>query len=252
MSIIYEKVSTQLEFLTDFCTNEVAFILGGIIASDESIVRNGVQFWVAPSRYNPQYAKEEEIEKHINYIRKIAATNNLDVLTAELIRNNNLDTGKFSRLKGFGVYVRSKTHTTLTELISAVDSIWPSLSTEVKACFIVGALDGRCSIDHDKARNVIRYIVIDIPSTESGSFLVKTFESFGLELNYNVARDRLEGGRPRQNQLRIRNHEDFFRRVGLINPKKFDVAFDAIKSSHYKAKCKNLDTILSGLKRIEW
>ena len=55
----------------------------------------------------------------------------------------------------------------------------------------------------------------------------------GFNCNYNIARDRLEGGEPRKPQLRIRNYDDFVMKVRLISPKRFSVIHEPYTCSRF-------------------
>ena len=44
---------------------------------------------------------------------------------------------------------------------------------------------------------------------------------FGIDINYNTARERLEGGNPRKPQLRVKDVEWYMANMGYISPAKF-------------------------------
>jgi hypothetical protein len=81
-------------------------------------------------------------------------------------------------------------------------------------------MDGRGTPDVSEAKGIIRYLSLDCPSDDIGRFLEEIFVNYGLIVNYNTARDRLEGGNPRKPQLRIKNVEFYMENIGYISPAK--------------------------------
>lgn len=62
--------------------------------------------------------------------------------------------------------------------------------------------DGRGSIDKNKNTGKIRYIVLDCVNKTVGRFLCEVLDNYDFSYNYNEARERLEGGASRKDQLR--------------------------------------------------
>ena len=94
--------------------------------------------------------------------------------------------------------------------------------------------------------------LLDCPNDDIGSFLVEIFDSFGLKCNYNTARDRLEGGNPRKNQLRIKseNVEYYMKNIGYISPAKYQNMKSVYKSKYGSANEINGSSLLPGLKYL--
>lgn len=238
-----------IHFGTEYLTKEAAYFLGNIFSSAESIMSNGVRYWIAPVRYNYGYATELEIEEHFEYVRQMSAPMGAQTLMAENVRGTFLDSGKF-RLPGFGTFFRSTGLENLNDAIPSLKVALESSSWDIKRAFMAGVFDGRGSIDINKKNHAIRYIVLDCPTNEIGSFLYDFFEDNGFPCNYNTARDRLAGGEPRKPQLRIKNNEEYMKRIGFISPKRFSLISNAYSYTHDNVITVNADEILPGLKSV--
>lgn len=242
-----EGLNIDIEMGTKYLINESAYFLGGIFAANESIERNGKKYWIAPVRYNFGYATTEELEEHFGYVRTSAVKLGNQTLMSATIKSNGLDSGKF-RLPGFGTFFESKNKTPLEEMIPAIKEALLASSTEIKRCFIAGMFDGRGSLDRNKRNNTIRYVVLDCENPVVGDFLSEVIDDYGLEYNYNRARERVEGGNPRKEQLRIPGRESYLEKIGFISPKKFDVCYETYEQNKYDTVRE--DNILTGLKKI--
>ncbi len=250
MTSIYPILNIDLEMGTKYLINESAYFLGGIFAANESVVVKGNKYWIAPVRHNNGYLTNAELEEHFQHVKALAAKISNQTLMASTIRTNGLDSGKFNRLMGFGTFFRSKDGQRLEDMVPEVKSALFASTKEVKKCFIAGMFDGRGSIDKNKNTGSIRYVVLDCENKTVGKFLCEVVDNYGLSYNYNEARERLEGGTPRKDQLRIPGSENYLEKVGFISKKKFEVAAAAYNMATYY-KVKNEDSILSGLKTIE-
>ncbi len=244
----YQELNIDLEMGTKYLINESAYFLGGIFAANENVTRNDRLFWIAPVRHNPGYLTPEELEEHFISIKASAAKLNNETLMSTTIKSNNLDSGKFGRLSGFGTFFESKNKTPLNDMIPDIKTALFASSQEVKRCFIAGMFDGRGSIDINKKNGKIRYIVLDCENSVVGNFLSEVVNDYGFNYNYNQARERLEGGNPRKDQLRIAGSEDYIEKIGFISRKKFEVAFSAYNASEYDVIEEN--QVLLGLKKI--
>lgn len=241
--------SSGIQIGTEYLTKEAAYFLGNIISSAESIVFNDELYWIAPVRYNFGYATNLEIEEHFEYIRLMSASLGAQTLMAENIRGTHLDSGKF-RLPGFGTFFKSTGLVNLDETIPRLKDALELVPWNIKRAFMVGVFDGRGSIDINHQNHQIRYIVLDCPTDEIGNFLYDLFEGNGFSCNYNTARDRLEGGEPRKSQLRIKNDEEYMKRIGFISPKKFSLITDAYAHTYKNVTMINSNDILLGLKSV--
>lgn len=214
--VVYDaKINTGTKYLTE----EVAYFLGGIYAADEKVFSNGKIYWAAPVRYNPTYSTTTETVEHFDFVNIISSRVNGYTVMKDNIKGTSLDSGK-NRLPGFSTFFES---TGLTDLLAEIPNLKTALfsaSNAVQKAFIIGAIDGRGTPDASIEKRVIRYISLDCPNDYIGSFLSEVMMNYGLDINYNTARERLEGGAPRKPQLRIKNVEYYMEHLGYISPTK--------------------------------
>ena len=216
----YQIYDAGINTGTNYLTKEVAYFLGGIFAADEKVVSNGKLYWAAPVRYNPQYSSELETAEHFDYVARISSKVNGYTVMKDNIKGTSLDSGK-NRLPGFSTFFESTGLNDLIETIPNLKATILSSPDEVKKAFILGVMDGRGTPDVNVSKGIIRYLSLDCPNNDIGNFLNDVFADCGLDCNYNTARDRLEGGNPRKAQLRIKNVENYMRKIGYISPAKF-------------------------------
>lgn len=245
----YQPLNIDIEMGTKYLTNESAYFLGGILAANESVQVDDRMYWIAPVRHNNNYLTNEELEVHFENIQILSNKLSSKTLMAQKIRQNKLDSGKFNRSVGFGTFFESKTGKRLEDLIPFIKDALLNSSDEVKRCFIVGMFDGRGSFDINKQTGAIRYIVLDCENPTIGDFLCEILDDYGITYNYNTARDRLGGGAPRKDQLRIPGSEKYLEKFGFISQKKFEVGISCYDISNTYI-VKNEDGILNGLKRL--
>lgn len=203
---------------TQYLTEEAAYFLGGIYAADEHIGKNN-KYWAAPVRYNPQYSSDVETAKHYDFVSFLSAKVNGYTEMRENIKGTPLDSGK-NRLPGFSTFFKETTLSDLNAEIPNLKNALQSSQRPVQRAFILGVFDGRGTPDVSATKGIIRYLSLDCPTNEIGSFLADVLTNFGLSINYNTARDRLEGGNPRKPQLRIKDVEKYMEEVGYISPAK--------------------------------
>ena len=120
----------------------------------------------------------------------------------------------------------------------------------MKKAFILGVIDGRGTPDVNVANGTIRYLSLDCPNNDIGDFLDEVFDDYGLECNYNTARDRLEGGKPRKPQLRVKDVEKYMRMVGYISPAKFKKMADTYDAKYGHHTVVDGSAFLPGLKYL--
>lgn len=235
---------------TKYLTTEVAYFLGGIYAADEKVTSDGKLYWAAPVRYNPQYSSEMQTAEHFDCISTIASKVNGYTVMKDNIKGTSLDSGK-NRLPGFSTFFES---TGLTDLRSEISTLKPVLLTadnDVKKAFILGVIDGRGTPDISIPKAIIRYLSLDCPNNDIGDFLYNVFQDYGLDCNYNTARDRLEGGNPRKPQLRIKNVEHYMGRIGYISPAKFKNMKGVFDAKFDAANVTDGSSFLPGLKYLK-
>lgn len=94
-------------------------------------------------------------------------------------------------------------------MATLTEKVLRTSSAEVVRCFITGVFDGRGAIDFNRSTKSIRFIALDCDNATVVRTLLSVLKNFIT--NYNTARERLEGGIPRDNQLRIKNIISFIR-----------------------------------------
>lgn len=234
---------------TNYLTEEVAYFLGGIYAADEHI--GGVKrYWAAPVRHNPQYSSAVETAEHFDYVSEISSKVRGYTLMKENLVGTSFDSGK-NRLPGFSTIFEE---TTLNDLNSGIPGLKKALldsEKPVKRAFILGVFDGRGAPDVNVAKQVLRYISLDCPTNEIGDFLTSVLEDYGFSVNYNTARDRLEGGRPRKPQLRIKDVNMYMKEIGYISPAKYRHVRDVYRAKYTRVTEIDDSAFFNGLKLLK-
>lgn len=251
MPMDYVPLNIGIDFGSDYLTNEVAYFLGGILAADENKIKNGQAFWIAPFRSNPGYATATQIEAHYNHVQSINGNLHGYIYMRDTIKAAGLDSGKFFRMLGFGAFFASQNCESIEQKIPEIRQALTLASPEVKRCFIVGAFDGRGSIDRNPANNKIRYLVLDCPNNSTGTLLKDLLVSEGFSLNYNFSRDRVEGGNARKPQLRIKNWDKFLKSYGMVSEKKYDVMLSSYRTVYGEGVMEDDSAVLAGLKTVK-
>lgn len=243
----YQVYDAGINTGTNYLTKEVAYFLGGIYAADERVTSRGITYWAAPVRYNPTYSTQSETAEHFDFVTAISARVRGYTVMKDNIKGTALDSGK-NRLPGFSTFFES---TGLTDLLAEIPNLENALllsEQEVKKAFILGVIDGRGTPDASAERQVIRYLSLDCPNSVIGSFLSNVMINYGLDVNYNTARDRLEGGNPRKHQLRIKDVEYYLENIGYISPAKLHKLADVYRAKYGRATITRDDAFLPGLK----
>lgn len=249
MSSVYQKLNLDLDLGTEYLIKENAYFLGGILAADERTYFNNNEYWLAPVRHNPSYITTEELEQHFYFIKKLSSKISNETLMASTIKNNGIEVPKFRRMTGFATFFKSIEPTRIETIAEQVKLSILKSSNEIKRSFIVGLFDGRGALDINSKNNNIRNISLDCNNEYVAGILVEIIEDFGLPTNYNISRDRKEGGRPRDNQLRIPDGYEFMKQIGFISIRKFEAIKRGFNLSHYKIN--DDSNILKGLKSIQ-
>lgn len=234
---------------TKYLTPELAYFLGGIYAANESVIANGKRYWAAPVRYNPQYSTQTQTTEHFDNVCVISSKADGYTVMKDNIKGTPLDSGK-NRLPGFSTFFEATSLIDLVTEIPNLKTVLLSSDNNVKKAFVLGVIDGRGTPDISISKGIIRYLSLDCPNDDIGGFLHEAFKSIGLLCNYNTARDRLEGGAPRKAQLRIKNVEDYMRRIGYISPAKFNNMKAVYMSKYGSAHESSGSAFMSGLKYL--
>ena len=199
--------------------NESAYFLGAILAANESYSTQpgDERAWLATVKHNSGICSTQQMEAHKQALKELA--NETDGTYCDkrylMVRD------WFPRNKdGFAISFMSDACIGIDALCEYARDLLPTLSLDAKKCILLGAFDGRSSIDVNRAQNTIRYITLDCGADKSMQFLVDLIEEFHFEYNCNYARERLEGGEPRKPQLRIaaRSASRFGSLIGFISP----------------------------------
>ncbi|MCI9378616.1 MAG: hypothetical protein HFI06_08875 [Eubacterium sp.] len=249
--LTYQVYDAGINTGTSYLTKEVAYFLGGIYAADEKVISNGKTYWAAPVRYNPTFSAQSETAGHFDFVTAISARVKGYTVMKDNIKGTPLDSGK-NRLPGFSTFFES---TGLEDLLPEIPGLKNALflsEPEVKKAFIIGVIDGRGTPDASVDKQVIRYLSLDCPNNDIGRFLSDVMADYGLDINYNTARDRLEGGNPRKPQLRIKNVEYYLENTGYISPAKLRKLADVYRAKYGRAIMIRDDAFLPGLKYIVW
>ncbi len=246
----YINYNPELLMNSLYLTEKMAFFLGGIFAAEEKVNTPQGSYRVAPVRYNYNAATKLEIAQHYEIVKEIAEEVNGQTVMADNIRNTVLDSGK-NRMPGFSTFFKMTTDRELVELIPLLRVALKNSDWVVRRAFLVGVFDGRASADIDKKTHKIRMLSLDCISEDVGSFLSEMVEYCEIRYNYNTHRDRLEGGKPRNPQLRIRDVDDYIKRIGLISPRKINLLREAYRQNYSNVNVIDNSDVLKGLKTIE-
>ena len=169
---------------------------------------------------------------------------------AENIRRTSYDTGK-NKMPGFSTFFKSISLGDIRELIPSLDKALDDSDPSVRRSFLVGVFDGRSSADINKSNYKIRMLSLDCISDDVGAFLSSRLEKENIVYNYNTHRDRLEGGKPRNPQLRVKDVDYFSSKVGLISPRRINLLKNAYEHNYDYVQVVENDDILNGLKTIQ-
>lgn len=206
-----------------------AYFLGSILAGDESyrLYGQGKKVWLALTKHNSGYITEAQLESHFKAVEKLT-----DGLTARMYKKNELVFRNWftPNKQGFAAVFESPEDIGSDDICSFAADTIKSMTLDDKKRLILGAFDGRCSIDVNKTTGEIRYIVLDCGNDESMEILSSVLSQLGLRYNCNYARDRLEGGEPRKPQLRIAaaSTSAYAQSIGFISSVRMDILFKAL------------------------
>ncbi len=245
----YVSFDSGLDMNSRYLTEKVAYFLGGIFASEEQVTANGNRYKINPVRYNYRAATALEIAQHYELVRDIAVQVNGQTVMAENIRGTELDSGK-NRMPGFSTFFKATSLGELVELIPSLRTALQNSPWKVQRAFLVGVFDGRSSADIDKKTHKIRMLSLDCISDEIGAFLSEVVEMCGIQYNYNTHRDRKEGGRPRNPQLRIKDVDYYVNNIGLISPRRINLMKSAYEYNYETVIVNDNSVVLKGLKTI--
>ena len=212
-------------------TNISAYFLGAILSGDESYRLYGSKnkIWLAVVKHNVGYCSPNQLQQHHDALATMAGRVQAKVFTKkQLVDRNWFTPNKI----GFAVGFESDDNVTAETVISFAKEILPSLSSAERECLLLGAFDGRCSIDVNKTTGDIRYLVLDCGNNQAMDFFCSMLDKLYVKYNCNYARDRLEGGLPRKPQLRIAASSVgiYAQRIGFISTARTEILARAMGS----------------------
>ena len=233
--------------LTRDITSEKAYFLGAILTANESYIQDNKKIWLAPVRHNPGQATAHDIKQHYNFLKIMSDNVSGDIISAEALGSNmGFSAGK----KGFATLFESNTSINLSYIIENIRT-FDDADISIKRALLIGAFDGRSSFDRNKQTGDIRNIAVDCEDRMVHAFISRILSNFNINpLTQNESRERLTGGRPRKNQLRIpkSNLSNFATSIGFISPFRFKIFRQCFASD--LPFTKNEDYVLPGLKSL--
>lgn len=233
-------------------TNESAYFLGAILAANEvhRITPKGEKIWLASVKHNSGQCPYPELNAHRDNLLLVGK--NLSGIFYDKQHLSLLDW--FPRNKdGFAFGFQSASTVTISDLCAYASYALSKASniSQLRRCMLLGAFDGRCSIDINRANASIRYISLDCGDDDAMNLLCTLLNAESLSYNSNYARDRLEGGEPRKPQLRIaaRSARSYGERIGFISSHRMAVLKEALPQNYEWADSSD---ILKGLHVLKW
>lgn len=225
---IYEYINIPIMIGKNELTPECAYFLGAIMSADESFLYSDKRYWLAPVRHNSVQSIDDEINEHTQILRHIIGRADGEIFTKEQLKEKQwFKSGNmalaFRSKKGFTAIFESDVNTTIDSFFDDVKDAIDASRPEVAQAFIAGAFDGRSSVDRNMKNNKIRHLVLDCEDSNVASYLSEMLNELEIVSSYNIARERLEGGQPRKNQLRIKGNYVplFMEKIGLASPLRF-------------------------------
>ena len=70
----FNTLNLDLNLESDLLTKELAYFLGSLISSNESLQKNNIKYYFAPVRYHKPKPNDEDLENHLNIIKNLAAS----------------------------------------------------------------------------------------------------------------------------------------------------------------------------------
>ena len=221
----YETINLPIALGKKELSPESAYFLGAIFSANESFLHNGKRYWLAPVRHNYGQVTDAEINEHMQILQQIIGRANGIIMTRDEMKANKWFGSEsimraFATKQGFAAVFESEESTTIDSFFSDVRLAMSKSPKEVIQAFVAGAFDGRFSKDGE-----LRYLSLDCENPNVANYLRALLDGTGIKCNYNTARERLEGGRPRKNQLRIKRASIpvFMEKVGIVSPFKFEL-----------------------------
>ena len=232
MSFLLENIQTPL-------SEQTAYILGGI--GSACSYNEEQSAWLLPVIHNPGKGTSTDLQSHQNSLKKI-----LSGMYAKFIKKTDDNYKKYMQpnKQGFVFLVSSATIKTPENLIETFSEHIMIASEKVRCAFITGAFDGRSSLDKHT-----RMLSLDEKHPLCSDLIINVLKSLKITASINKSRDRITGGNPRKNQIRISAADvpEFAKTVGLISPTRVKDIENASISNFIEEK----DNSLSGLIKIK-
>lgn len=235
-----------LNLLTNI-TPEKAYFLGGLLVANEFYFNEGQNIWSVPIRHNPGQVSQHDIKQHFDFLKIMSNDVGGKIFDSSVLGSNlGFSAGK----KGFAILFQSSKYENLNVVLDNFQIIQNS-DKNIKRAFLIGAFDGRSSFDRDTVTGNIRNIAVDCDDKKVHDIISALLLEFGIAaLSQNESRERLSGGRPRKNQLRIPKSglANFAINIGFISPFRFKIFRQYF--SQDLPFIYNEDDILPGLKTL--
>lgn len=248
----YVPFDPGLAMKSKFLTERMAYFLAGMLVSEEQVVTKDRNLKIAPVRYNHGTAGNNiDLNEHFEFVKEMGESVGGNTIMTAAIRGTPLMAGK-KYMPGFSTFFRVTTLGDYRELIDPLGDALEKSAWSVRRAFLVGIFDGRCSPDIDTKTHHFRMLTVDCVSDDIGAFLAEMIEREGFEKNYNTSRDRKEGGRPRNPQLRISKSDPirFMEKVGLVSPRRVTKIELACRHLYDNVTIEYDSDVLVGLKTI--
>ena len=242
-----QPLKIGLDIGTTLINHSAGYILGLLINNEKFFNQyNNITYWQASIRHNPKQVTINELESHLNLIRKIAQKVGMDTQfnVVDFYKQRDIKIQKFNAGKQgiIGAITQIEPNYEFNKFISDIKVPLLNSPIEIKKAFLCGVFDGRSSYD-----KTAKFISLDFEGEDVGELLCQLFESLGVKYNSNYSRERKQGGKPRKNQIRIK-HIPFLTEIGFISPARFAKATINITDDY---EIINDSENLAGLKKIK-
>ena len=168
---LYEPINAPIAVGTGELSPEVAYFLGAIFSANESFESQGKRYWLAPVRHNYHQASEEQRTEHMLFLQQSIGRANGHILTKAEMQAKEWFGSKFimnafKSKEGFAAIFESESGATTDSLFASAKDALDKSSADVRQAFVVGAFDGRSSVDKHAG-----YLVLDCENLDILNYL---------------------------------------------------------------------------------
>lgn len=240
-----QPLSIGLNLGTSVLNPSAAYVIG-LLLCDEQFYHNGRRFWQASIRHNPRQATTEELQQHLEQVRlivqELGLANSFNLIPFYKQRNINIVKYSAGKIGIIGAIEQLIQEYNIENLLQDITQPLLNSNNEIKRAFLVGVFDGRSSYD-----KTAKFISLDFNNDSVCELLLTILNDLNVIYNTNYSRDRIAGGAPRSNQLRIK-HLIYLSSIGLISPVRYQKSTQVVPEV-YNLCYKN--EVLPNLKVIE-